>query len=537
MESNHAVESFLKRSLKPTGRGRCDRRRLIRAAAGGAALVAAPLLRGSAATAQSATPVAGGTVRLPLVGTIGSFDPIVPFDNASIWTQLLVYDQLVRLAADGTSLEPGLAESWESSADGLAHTFHLRQAAFHDGTPCTADDVAYSLDRVRADPASTFASLYAAISAVEAPDPATVVVRLTTPWAPLLADLALFAASVIPKAAHQAKQAALFDAPIGTGPFAVASWGGGNDVVLAKHRAYWDAGKPYLDGVTLSDFGDADERLARFRAGELDVAIDVPYDALPGLRVDPSVVVIEDPLAGVHVFCLNTSRPPFDDKALRQAVNYAIDKQKLVDVVLGGAGTVAKTFLPPMPFHEDDAPGYPYDLAKAKELVASSSAPIGFDAEIIVDSTQAGYDQMGDMIAADLAQIGGRITVTGHFDTFVDRWSVGDYDLATIVATTDILDPDELTSAMVVGTGPLQALFTFYDNPEVDDLAARAAAMTDPTERAEAYRRIQTIVNDDAPFVPLFFSNAHAVASSHVKNFRILPTSSCRLWEVWRDDA
>lgn len=488
--------------------------------------------------AAEETPRPGGSVRMSLAFGAWTFDPIVPFESETIWTMLLVYDQLVRVAPDGQSVEPGLAERWEISDDGLDYTFHLRQANFHDGTACTSADVVYSLTRVTSDPGSTWAFLFPPIASMEAPDEATVVIRLQTTWAPFVADLALFAASVIPKAAHETRMASLFSSPIGTGPFAVDSWAPQGEIVLKKNPAYWDAGKPYLDEVRFLTIPDADERLRRFRAGEIDIATEVAYDELPALRDDPSVVVITDPLAGITVVQIDVARPPFDDKALRQAMNYAVDKEAIIAAVLSGAGEPATTFLPKMAMHDDEAPGYPYDLEKAQSLVAESAGKDGFDAELLMIAGDAVLAAVGQMVAVDLAKIGGRITITAvDGDTTSTRLAGGDYDLAITLATTDIADPDELTVFMAVGTGPFHAAATFYDNPELDALAAEAPKMTDPALRADAYKQIQAIHADDAPLIFLYYPNNHGVASAHVKNFHILPTGNYRLWETWRDDV
>src|SRR6476661_2027674 len=215
-----------------------SRRRLLGAA--GSALAAAAVANGGhlrvAAAQDTGTPVMGGTLTMSLADDdVQSFDPIVPTDNMSIWTMLLIYDQLIRVAADGVSLEPGLATKWERSTDNKTYTFHLRDAKFHDGTPVTADDVAYSLTRVVSDPTSTWTFLVGSISQVTATDPKTVTVTLKSPWAPFEADLALFACSIIPKALHEKQKDQLFQKPIGSGPFTFVSWDKGQKIVLKKN--------------------------------------------------------------------------------------------------------------------------------------------------------------------------------------------------------------------------------------------------------------------------------------------------------------
>jgi peptide/nickel transport system substrate-binding protein len=490
------------------------------------------------ASAQTPTPKSGGSFAFAYGGyPIQTLDPVAVFEFASAMATLSIYDQLLRIAADGKSLEPCLATSWEIAPDGLTYTFHLRQANFHDGTPCTSADVVYSLNRVMSDPATLYAFLFAAVSAVEAPDPQTVVIRLKTPWVPLLADLAFFGGSIISKAAHSAKQADYFEAPVGTGPFMIDAFVPETDAHFRKNPNYWDPGKPYLDAFSLILNLDDIDRLAKLRAGAFDAANDAPYAELPSLRADKSINVIEESVALTVFMILNTSRPPFDDKTLRQAVGYAIDKQKIIDAAIQGAGEVANTFLPNMlQYHDDSAPGYPYNLEKAQSLVATSAYAKGFDAELIVGPGDEVGKSIAALITADLAKIGGRITTTLYQDA-MGRASNGDYDSELQAYGTDILDPDEATNFVAVGTGPWSAYYTFYDNPEIDKIAASAPMITNPTERAAAYAHIQQMFADDAPLIPLYYAKMHVAATPHIQNLHFLPTMMFRSWEVWRDDV
>ena len=257
-----------------------SRRRLLRTAGFGAgALALAGLSRpGSVNSAQSTPaaamgePVMGGSLSMSLADDdVLSFDPVPVFDNMSIWTMLLIYDQLIRVGPDGTSLEPGLATEWSASEDGLTYTFTLRETTFHDGTPCTAEDAAFCLNRVAFEEGSPWAFIFSAVESVEAPAVDSVVVRLNSVWVPFEADMALFGASVYPRAAFEAQGDELWQAPIGTGPFTFESWDKGAQIVLRKNPAYWDQPKSYLDEVVFKVLTDANARMLQFQGGELDI--------------------------------------------------------------------------------------------------------------------------------------------------------------------------------------------------------------------------------------------------------------------------
>jgi peptide/nickel transport system substrate-binding protein len=522
---------------------RASRRRFLGAgfaAAGGLALAGLPGARlVTSAAAQEGEPVPGGVLYMSLADDdVQNFDPIVPTDNMSIWTMLLIYDQLIRVAADGVSLEPGLAESWDVSEDALTYTFHLRQTNFHDGTPATADDVVYCMNRLVSDETSGWAFLYSAVDTVTAQDPQTVVVTLKQVWVPFESDLALFGASIIPKAAHEAQSEALFQAPIGTGPFTFDSWEKGTSIRLLKNPNYWDAGKPYLDELNFSVLTDANARMLQFQGGDLDIATDVPFSQLDSLRNNPDVTLLTDAVARFDYIGIYTEREPWNDKTLRQAINYAVDKDSIIQNVLFGAGQMANTCLPLMYGHADSVVGYPFDLAKAQELVAQSAGANGFSGTILTDPGDPVGNQVAQLVAANLAEIGGDITIE-QLEPGIRRQRVRvdhDYDFSKGYYTTDIIDPDELMTFAVQSDGGTNAIYTFYENPEVDALIKGAQAEQDEAKRLEMYAQVQQMHSDDAPMIFLYYPTGRTAVSNAIKNFRILPTGNYRLWETWRED-
>ncbi len=526
---------------------RMTRRRLLQIGAyGGAGLafggLAAARSSVRTASAQDAQPKYGGSISMSLADQDAqNFDPPVPIDNMSIWTMLLFYDQLVRVAPDGKSVEPCLAESWEMSADGLSYTFHLRDATFHDGTPVTAEDVKYCLERSSRYEGGPWTFILSVIDHVETPDPKTAVVKLKNVWAPFLADIAMFTASIYPKALHEAQGDALFQKPIGSGAFIFDSWEKDVQIVLKKNPNWWDTGKPYLDEVVFKVLPDSNARMLQFQAGELDIATNVPFNQLQALQQNPDVKVVLDAVARIDYIGINTKRPPFDDKKLRQAMNYAVDKQAIIDNVLFGFGEPATSFLPKMPGWDPNSPGYPYDLEKAKQLVAESAGKDGFEAAILVQAGEAVDIQVSQLVATALEQIGGKITleqVDGA--TLIDRVYNGtnpDFDLCKVYYTTDIIDPDELAEFGVLSDGGTLAVGTGYKNEQVDQMIRDAQVELDPEKRQQMYNEIQRLVLDDAHFIYLYYPSGRTAVQKYVQNFHILPTGNYRLYEVWRDDV
>lgn len=526
---------------------RASRRHLLKMGAfAGAGIAAGGFAAGmpvaSRTLAQSPEPMLGGTVSMSLADQdVLSFDPPAPIDNMSIWTMLLLYDQLVRVDATGTAIEPGLAESWSANEDATAYTFLLRDATFHDGSPVKASDVAYSLMRARDYPGGAWSFIFFAIESVDAPDDKTVVINLNKSWAPLEADLAMFSGSVIPQALVEAQGDDFFQKPVGSGAFKFVSWEKDQQIELEKNGEWWDTGKPYLDGLTFKVLTDTNARMLQFQGGELDIATSVPFNQLQALQSNPDVQVVLDPVARIDYIALNTLRAPLDDPKVRQALNYAVDKQSIIDNVLFGYGTIANTYLPLMPGHDDALPPYPYDVEKAKALIAETAAKDGFDLELIVQAGEAVDTQVCQLVAAALKEIGGNVTISQIDNaTLIDRVfnaTAPDFDMAKVYYTTDILDPDELTTFGVVSDGGTLAIGTSYKNEEVDQMAIETQSDLDPEHRMATFAKMQEIVQSDAHFLYLYYPSGRTAVQGPVQDFHILPTGNYRLYEVWRNDV
>lgn len=505
-------------------------------ALGGVAANSGPLLRSAAA---QDTPKSGGSIRMSLADDDAqNFDPIIPTDNMSIWTMLLFYDTLIRVGPDGNSLEPGLAESWTHSDDGLTYTFKIRETNFHDGTPVTSADVIYCLDRAVNSPDSQWAFLFPAGSTFAAPDDRTATITLPSPWAPLEADLALFGAAIIPKAAHEAQGAALFEHPIGSGPFVFDSWEKQSQIVLKKNPNYWEPGKPYLDELTFLVLTDANARMLQFQGGDLDIVTAVPYSQVESLKANPDVAFHDEAVARLDYFAINCQREPLTDPKVRQALNYAVNKDAIIQNVLFGAGQVANTFLPLMYGHDDSVPPFAYDPDKAKALLAETAVKDGFEVGLMLSTGDPVGAQIAQLVAADLDKIGVKLNVeTLDPSAKRERRNKFDYDMNSGYYTTDVIDPDELTNFGVETDGGAYAVWTNYKNDEVNALIKAARVELDVEKRLQMYHDMQAKVTPDAHFLYLFYPTGNTAAIKAIHDFSILPTGNYRLWETWRDDV
>src|SRR6185437_12446738 len=216
-------------------------------------------------TASAGTPQPGGDVIIARTQDTTSLDKTTVFDNESIWVFEQFFETLYTVTPDGKGVKPWLATSYDLSPDKLTYTFHLRPGVkFHNGQPMTADDVKFSLEDAAA-AKQGWGYIDAAIKSVTAKDPLTVVVTTKYPWAPLLADIALFSNAIVPKNFGGMTKEKFYQHPIGTGPFMFDHWTKGQELKVVKNPNYWQAGKPYLDSVTWTDVNDDNTRLLQLK--------------------------------------------------------------------------------------------------------------------------------------------------------------------------------------------------------------------------------------------------------------------------------
>ncbi|WP_349368032.1 ABC transporter substrate-binding protein [Salinarimonas sp.] len=462
-----------------------------------------------------------------------------------------MYDGLVRFQDGSLEVEPSLAESWEISEDGTVYTFALREGVtFHDGTPLDAEAVKFHFERMLDEehpyhdtgpfPLSFF---FSAIDTVEAVDERTVRFTLNEPYAPFLSNLAYPTGLIVSPTAVAEHGADFGRNPVGTGAFRFESWDANTAVVLTRNEEYWD-GAPPLEAVIFRPITDANTRVAEMLSGGIDVMVEVPPDALGQFAEGEDFQVYEQ--AGPHLWflILNTKEPPFDDKRVRQAVNYAIDKQALVENVLQGTAEVAAGPIPPAfawAYNEELEP-YPHDPERARELLAEAGVE---DATLTFYVTEGGSGMldpvpMGTAIQADLEEVGLDVEIeTYEWNTFlaqVNPGLEGKADMAQMAWMTN--DPDTLPYlALRTEAMPDEGGFNsgYYSNPEVDALLEQARTATDQEERARLYREMQTIVQEDAPWVFVANWKQNAVTSDAVGDFALQPSFFLLLHDVTKE--
>jgi peptide/nickel transport system substrate-binding protein len=496
----------------------------------GIAAAGQPFVRGLAAQDE---PVTGGKVIMTVYTDVFSFNPPIPTDNPSIWTMLNVYDQLTRVAPGSQSVEPGLAESWESSDDSLTWTFNIREAAFPNGTLVTSEDVVFSLERIVESP--TWGFLFESIASITATDERTVTIELEHALAPLLADLSLYGASIVPKQAVEEQGDEFFNTPYGTGPFYVTDWAKGDRINLQKNPNYWEVGKPYLDELEFLIVPDDTTRVIMLEAGEVDIASDVPFNQIETLRQRDGIEVQTDTLSRVDYIALNHTQEPFDDVNVRKAINYAVNKEQIIETVLFGNAEVANSLLPQMLYWNEGAEPYAYDPEQARAYLADSKVPDGFETELIISAGNSVQQQYATIVQQNLSEIGIEVSINqlDELTLYNDYFQNFEYEMLAQYHTTDIPDPDSIVNYALNYAGGTGAIWTGYDNPEIVELTEAAAITEDAAEREEMYRQIQQMSLDDAQVLFLYFPTSRTALWDWVHGFAVQPTGNYRMWEVW----
>ncbi len=469
---------------------------------------------------------AGGSVTLVRGADSDNLDPVTNDGNINIWVFMSIYDQLIRVANNGLDLAPSLAEKWDTAADGMTFTFHIRQGVkFSDGTDMTTDDIIYSLKRAqtqKGDGDWTFTLVQ--VKDITASDANTIVITLTQAWAPFLADISMFNSSIISKAfADKVGEANLTQQCMGTGPFALKAWNKAQNIILVKNEHYWQDGLPLVDQITLNVVPDSNSRLLQVKGGQVDGDIgqnDVPLSSVSDLKSQSDLQVINFISTYNNFIVINCRNAPLTDIKVRQAMNYATDKESLIKTILYGQADVSNSFMPNGALYwNKDQKGYPFDIDKAKTLISQSSSPSGVSISIDVGSGNQLQQQIATALKSMWEPAGIKLDIQQYEQAVAtDRYRNNLFQLRLTGWTNDIIDPDELVSYAITPEVN-QNYHTGWTNQKAIDLAHQGEAELDPAKRQAIYYEMQQIHMDDAPFVYLYVLPYIDVLNKKIQGF------------------
>ena len=483
----------------------------------------------------------GGNIVVTYKDDVATLDPAIGHDWQN-WSMIKsLFDGLMDYDPGTTDLRPGLAESYTISDDGMVFTFEVRNGVqFHNGREMTAEDVVYSFNRVtnpttQSPGAGFFWSIkgYDAMASGEADalegvtveGPSTVRIELSRPDATFLHVMALNFASVVPREAVEAAGDDFGKNPVGTGAFSLAEWTIGQRLVFAKNETYWRNGIPYLDQITFEVGQEPIVALLRLQNGE----VDVPGDGIPPAKFqevmgDPAQAerVVEGGQLHTGYITLNTQMPPFDNADVRRAVNMAINKDRIIQIINGRAIAATQPLPPTMPGYTEGYEGYAFDPEAAKAMLAKAGFAEGFETELYVMNTDPN-PRIAQAIQQDLAGIGitagikslaqaSVIAAGGEADQAPMIWSGG---MAWIA---DFPDAANFYGPILGCSGAIQGgwNWSWYCNEALDEKSASADAIVDPAragERLEMWSEIYMTIMEDAPWVPVFNEQRYTMKS------------------------
>jgi peptide/nickel transport system substrate-binding protein len=518
-------------------RERLSRRRLL--ARGGAvagAVGLAPLLGSADAFATSeATPRRGGELVIARSTEPTQFDPAASIVSGDVWTLDKFFEPLYAVDAKG-KLVPWLARSYEVAKGGKQFTFHLRPGVkFSDGSPLTSADVKFSIDRARKGK-GPLSFLDGPIVSISTPSSSTVVFHLSAPWAPFLSDISAFTNGILPHNFGGKSEKAFFAKPIGTGPFTLGAFTKGSSVRLVRNPHYWRAGKPYVDSVRINLVPDDNTRVLQLKGGQVGIIEGVPAASVKDLKSAKNVRVGLFSAWSADLVFMNQKMKPFQDRNVRRAIAYGIDRKAIVAATVFGTAQVGGSFFPPLlQYYAASTPVLQHDPEKAKAALAASSAKGGFDTEIMVPSGNVVWNSTAQLIQAQLQPIGINVKVTQkEIGDFKSSFAAFKYQIMINNAINDISDPDEMASFQVDAVkGGSDSFWTGYNNPAAIKLVRQAQSQFNSQKRAALYRKIQAIVAQDAPFIALSYPPYIWGSSKKVNGFAVNPGGAFRLEDVW----
>ena len=472
-----------------------------------------------------------------------SLDPALSTDVPTGRAVSYVFDGLTRFTPDAR-VEPGLAERWDVSPDGLTYTFHLRHGVtFHDGAAFTAQHVIRTFQRAldpatkggRAEPlapirgSADFAAGKArAVSGLSAPNDSTVVITLSEPLASFPKLLAMPVASIVP----DSTPADFGQHPVGTGPWKFVEWKHDDYLKFTRNTSYW-GGAPATDTLIARIIPEPSTAVAEFESGNVDLLVIPEGETAAWEQTDEKKALLQSaPALILYYLAINTTRGPLTDARVRQAINAAVDTKTILDQLMDGRGFLARGVVSPILDGADTArTRYAYDPAKAKQLLAAAGHPNGIDVELW-HSQDATIARLSQTVQGYLNAAGIRTKLVQR-DASSAREAArkGETDMTLKTWYADYPDADSfLYPLLYSGSKGPGGNVSFYASPAFDKLMLAARREQDDPKRAALYRSADSLAYADAPMVPLFFYNDLYAVQPWIRDFKVPTIFNGQRW-------
>jgi peptide/nickel transport system substrate-binding protein len=494
---------------------------------------------GTSSTGASAgTPVHGGDLTIARVSDSQSMNLTTVFDNESIWIGEQIMQPLYTVTNDGKNVKPWLATGYKVSADKKTYTFTLRPGVkFSTGQLMTSKDVVFSLEQTMK-AAQGWGFIDTAIKSVTAPTSETVAVHLKFAWAPILADLSLFANGIVPANYGGQTETQFYTHPVGTGPFKWDFWHKGASLKLVKNTHYWQPGKPYLNSITWTDTSNDNTREQQLEGATATQPLIDEFPAwstVASLKARSGVNMDLFNSTQTNYLAFNEQRKPFQDVHVRRAISLALNRAALVKAVLFGNGKPANSLFPPqVPFYQASTPGLQYNLAQAKQEMAKSTVPHGFTTTLLVAAGNSDNLTIATIAQAELKPLGITVKIQQlDANTTNTDFQTRKYDMTESLWTMDIADPDELATFALNPKSGAKSFYTSYDNPTVVKDVSAAERTLSASTRQTLYNTIQTDAANDAFMSFLYYSPYPYATTGNVRGFFVTPLGNYHAEDIW----
>ena len=496
--------------------------------------VASALVGVMAGSAQAEDPKKGGTLTMALQQTPRHLNPAVQSGTATGQPGTQLFASIIRYD-DGWDPQPYLAESWKVSDDGLTVTINLvKGATFHDGKPITSEDVAFSIDTVKAN--HPFKSMFAPVEAVETPDAHTAIIKLSKPHPALFLAMSSQLLSIIPKHVYgdgqdPKKHPQNSENVVGSGPFKLVEFKRDQHVILERYDGYFMKGLPHVDKIVMRIIKDESARTIALENGELLLSgfEQNPRD-LNRMKKNENLDVSNAGYAAigpVNWIAFNTQNGKTADVKVRQAIAYAVDRNFILKALMRGTIGAAKTGIHPgSPFYNDGVEAYDLDLDKANKLLDDAGYKKdgnGVRFPLTIDYGWPAMKPFAEYVKPALKKIGIDVTVrsSADFPTWAKRISTHDFEM-TMDNVFNWGDPvigvHRTYSSKNIKKGVIWSNTQQYSNARVDELMEMAGATNDLDERKKLYAEMQEILANELPLYPLFPSPYHTVSNKKIVN-------------------
>ena len=518
---------------------------------------------------------AGSTLVFGSSGDVDRLDPADVTDGESIQRMDNIFEGLVEYEAGSVLIQPCLATSWEPSADGTEIIFNLRKGVkFHDGTDFNADAVVFSFAR-QYDTNHPFHQygewaywgwMFGDVDKIEKIDDYTVKLILKRPNASIMTSLAMFTVTIVSPANAEKYKEDAFKNPCGTGPFKFVEWVKDDHITLEANEDYWRE-RAKLDKLIFKVIPDPSARLMALEIGEVQGIEHLDPAHFDKIRANKDLKLLTEPGMNIGYMAMNSGYgyidtnkngardieeeplvktpgylEPLTKKKVRQAINMAIDKQSIVDNLYMGTAIKAKNGMPPFMLGYNDAiDDYPYDPAKAKQLLTEAGYPDGFEVTLYVMPVSRPYmfdpPKIGEAIQSYLGAVGIKVNIYQvDWGTYLQETQAGKHQMCLLGWTGDNGDSDNFlnvlygANASSIGTA---GNMSFYTNNTNQELLSAALATYDEEKRAAYYKKAQEMIHEDAGFVYLAHATQTVAFRVNVYGYSLHPTSRKFFYPVW----